>query len=187
MPNLPEGENIELSYMDQREKVSRYTLSEKYSTNDTIDLSELYVLKKGIKGSYFPEGVYPTFTWYMNGNSEPLVEGTDYSVVEPAKFKFKAVPENDIYCVIASKGYPAYQDYGSPYRTTDIIIEKAPDPAITLTTSKENLIGFSIGAAEDNTSIQIDWGDGTLVDKTINTTRTSIQGTPTGTKVSHRG
>ena len=183
MPNFPEGENIELSYMDQREKVSRYTLSEKYSTNDIIDLSELYVLKKGIKGSYFPEGVYPTFTWYMNGSSEPLVEGTDYSVVEPAKFKFKAVPENDIYCVIASKGYPAYQDYGSPYRTTDIIIEKAPDPAITLTTSKENLIGFSIGAAEDNTSIQIDWGDGTLVDKTINTTRTSIQGTPTGTKV----
>lgn len=183
MPNFPEGENIELSYMDQREKVSRYTLSEKYSTNDIIDLSELYVLKKGIKGSYFPEGVYPTFTWYMNGSSEPLVEGTDYSVVEPAKFKFKAVPENDIYCVIASKGYPAYQDYGSPYRTTNIIIEKAPDPAITLTTSKENLIGFSIGAAEDNTSIQIDWGDGTLVDKTINTTRTSIQGTPTGTKV----
>ena len=183
MPNFPEGENIELSYMDQREKVSRYTLSEKYSTNDIIDLSELYVLKKGIKGSYFPEGVYPTFTWYMNGSSEPLVEGTDYSVVEPAKFKFKAVPENDIYCVIASKGYPAYQDYGSPYRTTDIIIEKAPDPAITLTTSKENLIGFSIGAAEDNTSIQIDWGDGTLVYKTINTTRTSIQGTPTGTKV----
>lgn len=183
MPNFPEGENIELSYMDQREKVSRYTLSEKYSTNDIIDLSELYVLKKGIKGSYFPEGVYPTFTWYMNRNNEPLVEGTDYSVVEPAKFKFKAVPENDIYCVIASKGYPAYQDYGSPYRTTDIIIEKAPDPAITLTTSKENLIGFSIGAAEDNTSIQIDWGDGTLVDKTINTTRTSIQGTPTGTKV----
>ena len=183
MPNFPEGENIELSYMDQREKVSRYTLSEKYSTNDIIDLSELYVLKKGIKGSYFPEGVYPTFTWYMNGSSEPLVEGTDYSVIEPAKFKFKAVPESDIYCVIASKGYPAYQDYGSPYRTTDIIIEKAPDPAITLTTSKENLIGFSIGAAEDNTSIQIDWGDGTLVDKTINTTRTSIQGTPTGTKV----
>lgn len=183
MPNFPEGENIELSYMDQREKVSRYTLSEKYSTNDIIDLSELYVLKKGIKGSYFPEGVYPTFTWYMNGNNEPLVEGTDYSVVEPAKFKFKAVPENDIYCVITSKGYPAYQDYGSPYRTTDIIIEKAPDPAITLTTSKENLIGFSIGAAEDNTSIQIDWGDGTLVDKTINTTRTSIQGTPTGTKI----
>ena len=70
--------------------------------------------------------------------------------------------------MIASKGYPAYQDYGSPYRTTDIIIEKAPDPAITLTTSKENLIGFSIGAAEDNTSIQIDWGDGTLVDHKYN-------------------
>ena len=183
MPNFPEGENIELSYMDQREKVSRYTLNEKYSTNDIIDLSELYVLKKGIKGSYFPEGVYPTFTWYMSGNSEPLVEGTDYLTIEPGKFKFSTVPENEIYCVIASKAYPAYQDYSSPYRTTDVVIEKAIDPVITLTTTKESPIGFSIGATEDNTSIQIDWGNGTLVDKTINTTKTSVQGTPAGTKI----
>ena len=183
MPNFPEGEKITLYYMDQREKVSRYTLNEKYSTNDIIDLSELYVLKKGIKGSYFPEGVYPTFTWYMSGNSEPLVEGTDYLTIEPGKFKFSTVPENEIYCVIASKAYPAYQDYSSPYRTTDVAIEKAIDPVITLTTTKESPIGFSIGATEDNTSIQIDWGNGTLVDKTINTTKTSVQGTPAGTKI----
>lgn len=183
MPNFPEGEKITLYYMDQREKVSRYTLNEKYSTNDIIDLSELYALKKGIKGSYFPEGVYPTFTWYMSGSSEPLVEGTDYLTIEPGKFKFSTVPENEIYCVIASKAYPAYQDYGSPYRTTDVVIEKAIDPVITLTTTKESPIGFSIGATEDNTSIQIDWGNGTLVDKTINTTKTSVQGTPAGTKI----
>ena len=183
MPNFPEGEKITLYYMDQREKVSRYTLNEKYSTNDIIDLSELYALKKGIKGSYFSEGVYPTFTWYMSGSSEPLVEGTDYLTIEPGKFKFSTVPENEIYCVIASKAYPAYQDYSSPYRTTDIVIEKAIDPVITLTTTKESPIGFSIGATEDNTSIQIDWGNGTLVDKTINTTKTSVQGTPAGTKI----
>ena len=183
MPNFPEGEKITLYYMDQREKVSRYTLNGKYSTNDIIDLSELYALKKGIKGSYFPEGVYPTFTWYMSGSSEPLVEGTDYLTIEPGKFKFSTVPENEIYCVIASKAYPAYQDYSSPYRTTDIVIEKAIDPVITLTTTKESPIGFSIGATEDNTSIQIDWGNGTLVDKTINTTKTSVQGTPAGTKI----
>ena len=183
MPNFPEGEKITLYYMDQREKVSRYTLNEKYSTNDIIDLSELYALKKGIKGSYFSEGVYPTFTWYMSGSSEPLVEGTDYLTIEPGKFKFSTVPENEIYCVIASKEYPAYQDYSSPYLTTDIVIEKAIDPVITLTTTKESPIGFSIGATEDNTSIQIDWGNGTLVDKTINTTKTSVQGTPAGTKI----
>ena len=73
-----------MTYMDQREKVSQYTLSERYTTNDIIDLSELYVLKQGIKGSYFPEGVYPTFTWYVNGSKEPLEEGKDYSVTEPA-------------------------------------------------------------------------------------------------------
>ena len=183
LPIFPEGENIRLSYMDQREKVSRYTLNEKYSTNDVIDLSELYVLKKGIKGSYFPEGVYPTFTWYMNGSSEPLVEGTDYQTVEPAKFKFTTVPEDEVYCVIASKAYPAYQDYSSPYRTTGVVIEKAAEPVITLTTSSESAIGFSIGATEDNTSIQIDWGDGNLVDKTINATKTFVQGKPADTKV----
>lgn len=183
MPNFPEGEKIVLSYMDQREKVSRYALNEKYSTNEVIDLSELYVLKKGIKGSYFPEGVYPTFTWYMDGSNDPLEEGKDYTVVEPAEFKFNDVPESSIYCVIASEAYPDYQNYNSPYRTTDVTIEKAADPVISLTTSNERAIGFSIGATEDNTVIQIDWGDGNLVDKTINAAKTAIQGTPAGTKV----
>lgn len=183
LPHFPEGEKIILYYMDQREKVSRYTLNEKYSTNEVIDLSELYVLKKGIKGSYFPEGVYPTFTWYMNGSNDPLEEGKDYTVVEPAKFKFNDVPESSVYCVIASKAYPDYQNYSSPYRTTDVTIEKAADPVITLTTSNERAIGFSLGATEDNTTIQIDWGDGNLVDKTINTAKTAVQGTPAGTKV----
>ena len=157
LPNFPEGEKIDLTYMDHREKVSQYTLSERYTTNDIIDLSELYVLKQGIKGSYFPEGVYPTFTWYVNGSKEPLEEGKDYSVTEPAKFRFNTVPEGNTYCVIASKAYPDYQDYNSPYRTTDVIIEKAADPVISLTTSNERSIGFSIGATEDNTTIQIDW------------------------------
>lgn len=183
MPNFPEGENITLYYMDQREKVSQYTLNESYTTNDIIDLSEFYVSKKGINGSYFADGVYPTFIWYTNGNSDPLEEGKDYTTTEPGKFKFNIAPENSVYCVIASKAYPAYQNYNSPYRTADTTIEKAAEPTIILTTSNERTIGFSLGATKDNTSIQIDWGDGNLVDKVINSTKTSIQGTPTDTKI----
>ena len=56
------------------------------------------------------------------------------------------------------------------------------EPVIILTTSNERTIGFSLGATEDNTSIQIDWGDGNLVNKVINSAKTSIQGTPAGTK-----
>lgn len=182
LPNFPEGEKITLYYMDQREKVSRYALNEKYSTKDIIDLSELYVSKKGISGSYFSEGTYPTFTWYVAGSSDALEEGKDYTATEPGKFKFNIVPENSVYCVIASKAYPAYQNYGSPYRTTDVTIEKAADPVITLTTSNERAIGFSLGAIEDNTAVQIDWGDGNLVEKTINIAKTFIQGTPKESK-----
>lgn len=46
MPNFPEGEKITLYYMDQREKVSRYTLNEKYSTIDIIDLIRTLCLEE---------------------------------------------------------------------------------------------------------------------------------------------
>ena len=57
------------------------------------------------------------------------------------------------------------------------------EPIIALTVSKETALGFSLSAAEDNLSIQIDWGDGTLTDKNINKANTYIQGTPSGTKI----
>lgn len=94
-------------------------------------------LNKVSKALISRKGVYPTFTWYVNGSKEPLEEGKGYSVTEPAKFRFNTVPEGNTYCVIASKAYPDYQDYNSPYRTTDVIIEKAADPVISLTTSNE--------------------------------------------------
>lgn len=116
-------------------------------------------LNKVSKALISQEGVYPTFTWYVNGSKEPLEEGKDYSVTEPAKFRFntslKVIPIE-----LLLLGISDYQDYNSPYRTTDVIIEKAADPVISLTTSNERSIGFSIGATEVNTTIQIDWGEG---------------------------
>lgn len=183
LPTFPEGEKVSLYYMEQREKVSKYTLQNSYTTADIVDLSELHILKKGISGSYFAEGVYPTYKWYVEGKSDELVANLDYTALGGGKFKFGKVPEGNVYCVVASSAYPAYQDYSAPYKTTSITIEKAADPIISLTTLSERLIGFSLYATEDNTSMQIDWGDGNMVEKVINTTKTSIQGTPVDTKI----
>ena len=49
------------------------------------------------------------------------------------------------------------------------------EPIIALTVSKETALGFSLSAAEDNLSIQIDWGGGTLTDKNINKANTYIR------------
>lgn len=125
MPNFPEGENITLYYMDQREKVSQYTLNESYTTNDIIDLSEFYVSKKGIRGSYFTDGVYPTFTWYTNGNSDPLEEGKDYTTTEPGKFKFNIVPRKTVFIVsLPPKPIRLIVNQFLRTGTTDTTIEK---------------------------------------------------------------
>lgn len=185
MPHFPEGENVRLYYVDQREKVSKYELAESYTTNDIIDLSGFHVLKKGVKGSFFPEGVYPTYTWYVNGIAAPLEEGKDYTAIEAGKFRFTMVPQGTVYCVIASVAYPDYQSYNSPYKTTDVTIEQEKEPVLpvmTFTTSiSDKKINFVFQATEDGFPVQIDWGNGDKVDAMVNTANTTLSGVPVGT------
>jgi len=49
-------------------------------------------------------------------------------------------------------------------------IAKGQTPTITMTTSKAigSSISLQVGASLDNTIIQVDFGDGVKVDKTIN-------------------
>jgi hypothetical protein len=58
------------------------------------------------------------------------------------------------------------------------------EPAITMTTALNvgQTISFSLVANVANTVVQIDFGDGTLVDKTIATSSTSISGTLVGSQ-----
>jgi hypothetical protein len=57
-------------------------------------------------------------------------------------------------------------------------------PSITMTSAKDlnQSIQFLLAAVDDNTLVQIDFGNGTLIDKTIGTSNTSISGNLVGTK-----
>ena len=59
-----------------------------------------------------------------------------------------------------------------------------PDPAITMTTAMNvgETISFSLKADVANTVVQIDFGNGTLVNKTIGTSSTDISGTLVGSQ-----
>ena len=122
MPNFPEGEKIKMSYIYQKDKVMKYELASSYKTDETIDFSDWYVKKKGLADSYFPNGVYPTFEWYLASTGEKLSAGKDYTVTEGCKFRFNTIPDGAIYCVISSKAYPDYTDYNEPYQTTSCVI-----------------------------------------------------------------
>lgn len=187
MPGFPEGENVRLYYVDQREKVSSYELAQSYTTNDVIDLSGFHVLKKGVKGSYYPQGVYPTFTWYVKGIAAPLEEGKDYTAVAAGKFRFNVLPQGSVYCVIASAAYPDYQSYNSPYKTTDVTIEQEKEPvlpAMTLVSEiSDKKINLVFQATEDGLPVQIDWGSGDRTDATVNVANTTLSGTPAGTVI----
>ena len=122
MPTFPEGENIKMAYIYQKEKVMKYELEGSYTTDDTIDFSDWYVKKKGIQGSYYASGVYPTFEWYLQGSNEQLQSGTDYTITDGCKFQFITIPDDAVYCVISSKAYPDYENYREPYKTTSCVI-----------------------------------------------------------------
>ena len=104
MEDLPEGQ-FSLSYSPQSVE---YTINESYTTNDIIDLSAWYVRKKGAGYYYFETGVYPVFTWYLEGSSDALIVGEDYTVTNGCKFQFADIPEGDVYCVISSPAYPDF-------------------------------------------------------------------------------
>lgn len=183
MPNFPEGEKITLYYMTQREKVSQYEIEGSYTTDDEIDLSTYYVKKKGIAGSYYPEGVSPTFAWYVEGAKDALVSGKDYTVRNGCKFQFNKVPEGNVYCVIASKAYPAYQDYNEPFKTTVTTVTQGKVPAAptaTIRSSSTTEVNLIFQAIEDNYPIQIDWGNGERLNARINMVATTVSGIPRG-------
>lgn len=131
--DLPEGP-FSLYYTPQ---LVEYTIEDSYTTDDVIDLSKWYVSKKGAGSYFFPEGVYPTFSWYVEGASEPLEEGVAYLKENGCKFRFIEVPEGAVYCVISSAGYPQLKD-DEACKTNLTVITQAPEPNELLVTMFSN-------------------------------------------------
>ncbi|NDV45590.1 hypothetical protein D0T49_00790 [Paludibacter sp. 221] len=179
---LPEGQFSYLSYYPQ---FAKYTLAESYETNDIIDLSEWYVAKKGYGSNYDEAGRYPTFTWYKDGSSTALEEGTDYTVVDNAKFQFPTIPAGEVYCVIYNPSYPDLSG-GEKCKTSLATIVPAQDPIMLFTnTATTYNVGLKFAATEANTEIKIDWGNGVKDVRTITNTTTgeTFSTVPKGTTI----
>lgn len=65
------------------------------------------------------------------------------------------------------------------------IAAQAQDPAVTMTTSLQNGsdVEFYLASLADNTTVQVDWGDGTPKNFTIGQYNTAVSGTTAGTTI----
>ncbi len=153
-------------------------------TDGIVDLSNQYSVS----------GNLTNYTWKTEGGTM-LTEGVDYDI-EDGVTSFLNVPSEKVYCEMTNASFPDFIGE-NVLKTTLSTVEgvgeitdpgTSPDPnapAITMTTGLEvgQTINFQLMAQTNNTSVLIDYGDGTLTEETIATSRTSLSGILAGSEV----
>ncbi|KAB2868282.1 MAG: hypothetical protein F9K37_10620, partial [Bacteroidales bacterium] len=137
-----------------------------YSTNEEIDLSSQLTVN----------GETTSYTWKTKGGNT-LVEGTDFSA-NNGKFSFLKAIADSIYCEMENATFSSLT-----LSTKCIAIPLTPSVVMTTTSVIGSTFSFEIRANADNTPIQVDWGNGTLVNFTVGTYTTTISGTLTGNTI----
>lgn len=136
---------------------------------DTIDFSDQYLI----------EGNITSYTWKTEFLT-PLIEGTDY-LFNNGKFVFLRTITDSVFCELRNASFPDFDDY--PLVTTYAQVS-GHLPYIRMTTTKPigDSINLSMKAYSADTPIQIDFGDGTLVNFVIDTSLTIIKSSVLGTQ-----
>ena len=119
-----------------------------------------------------------TYTWLDAMTGEALAEGTDYTLAD-GKTKFLAPAQGrTVYCQLSNEAFPAFTG-DAVLCTTQTMVDSEPAyVAATFTTPVGGqTANLSLAAAEPNTYIYIDWGDGDLQEFALETTYRIFTGT----------
>ena len=119
------------------------------------------------------------YTWKTKSGTT-LMQGTDYTITNGATVFIKNQADS-VYCELTNATFPDFSSIDVLSTTNAKVLSQVP--VMTMTTSKPigSTISFALEANTVNTPIQVDFGDGTLVNKTI-TASTNIIGTLVGSK-----
>lgn len=139
----------------------------KYEINETIDLSSQLIIN----------GNSTAYRWKKEDGTV-LVKDLDYSE-DKGKFSFLTNQENFIYCEMTNATFPDL--------TLESELIKVPTSNLAITMETENptsnLFTINIASVIENNKIQVDWGDGFLVDFIVGTSSTNISGLLTGSTI----
>lgn len=111
------------------------------------------------------------YTWYDASTGNMLIENEDYTLSN-GKTTFMANAEGkEVYCVLANDSYSEFAGKDA-LRTTLTKVSTQPMHEIASFTTPvgDQEVGISLAAANPDTYIYIDWGDGNLVEYALQTT-----------------
>lgn len=119
-----------------------------------------------------------TFTWLDAMTGEVLIEGTDYTLSE-GKTKFLAPAKGrTVYCQLTNEAFPDFTGEGVLCTSTTMVDSEPTHMVATFTTPVDGqTAALSLAAAEPNTYIYIDWGNGELEEYALQTTFQLFSGT----------
>jgi Leucine-rich repeat (LRR) protein len=129
---------------------------------DEIDLSNQYSI----------DGKITAYTWKKQDGT-PLVQGMDYLIAN-GKTVFIKNQTDSVFCEMTNDNFIDFYDSYILKTTKTKISGKIPAIRMTTVKSVGTNISFSLKASAHDTPVQIDFGDGTLVNKNIDTLITMI-------------
>jgi hypothetical protein len=119
-----------------------------------LDLTSLLTVAKGeLDPADYATYLTGTTTYsFVTASGTALVEGTDYEVTEPGKFKFLKEQTEKVHAVMLNAAFPKFTD-AAPFKTTDFevkaIVINPDDPEKTVAEGWENLITNGNLAGDD--------------------------------------
>lgn len=123
-------------------------------------------------------GCVTTYTWRNAQTGQPLTEGVDYTLTK-GKTKFLApVRGQQVYCELTNAAFPDFTG-NDVLRTSVTTATDEPQYVVASFTTPVGgqTANLSLAAAEPNTYIYIDWGDGDLQEFALQTTYKIFTGT----------
>lgn len=170
LPAQPAGMNTK-----SKTKQFKYTPQESLAFTDfmmvggEIDLSSQLTVAKGelnpaavgetaAYGSWL-ENATTTYS-FVTASGTPLVEGTDYEVTAPGKFKFIKGQTEKIHGEMLNEAFPKFTA-AAPFKTAEFTVASTPILTFKGTVGVETTLTF--GACDTEDTYGVDFGDGNLL------------------------
>ena len=142
---------------------SKYTYAPQPAYVVEESLTELDLSSQLMAVGVGTEPVETTYS-FVTESGTLLVEGTDYEVTEPGKFRFIKAQAEKVHGIMETQAFPKFTG-ANAYVTTEFTVvpdETTPTPILRLTAPAGNEVSLTFGVWDTEDEYSVDFGDGTL-------------------------
>ena len=133
-----------------------------------LDLSSQLTVEKGeLDPADYASYLTATTTYsFVTATGTALVEGTDYEVTEPGKFKFLKAQAEKVHAEMLNAAFPKFTA-DVPFKTTEFTVVPAPQLILTFNAPANTEVSLTFGVYDTEDTYGVDFGDGNVQTKTV--------------------